>query len=74
MTHLKNEKKVVLKEQSTSQQLLDFPAGCRGGELVDDVQSCLVVCVAHVHIDARLDTKTQTYTQCGIALLKQTLP
>lgn len=44
----------------TSQQLFDFPAGCGGGELVDNVQSRLVVRVAHVHVDARLDTHTHT--------------
>lgn len=44
----------------TSEQLFDFPAGCGGGELVDDVQGCLVVSVTHVHVDARLHRQTQS--------------
>lgn len=52
--------KTPFHELPTSQQLFDFPAGCGSGELIDNVQSRLVVGVAHVHVDARLDTRTHT--------------
>lgn len=45
---------VSILENQTSEQLLDLPTGCGGGELIDDVQSCLVVRIACVYIDARL--------------------
>lgn len=38
----------------TSEQLLDVFAGMRRGELVDDVQSRLVVGVSDVHVHSRL--------------------
>lgn len=49
---------MFFKKMPTSEQLFDFSASRGGGELVDNVQSCLVVRVAHVHIDARLETHT----------------
>ena len=39
----------------TSQQLLDFLAGVRRGELVDDVQGRLVVGVTDVHVHSGLN-------------------
>lgn len=48
-----SENSVFIGNQ-TSEQLLDLPAGSGGGELIDDVQSCLVVRIACVYIDARL--------------------
>lgn len=46
--------KMCFLERQTSEQLFDFPASCGGGELIDDVQSGLVVRIANVNIDARL--------------------
>lgn len=43
-------------QKQTSKQLLDVSAGCGSGELVDDIQSCLVVRVAQVHVDPCLRT------------------
>lgn len=43
----------------TSQQLFDFPAGLRGGELVNDVQGSLTQSVSHSCTDATLDGSTE---------------
>ena len=44
----------------TSEQLFNVLAGVRGGELVDDVQCCLVVRVADVDVHSGLqDHKPQ---------------
>lgn len=51
LTHgLKIHKRCDFAWALTSEQLLYVPAGVRGGELVDDVQRCLVVGVSDVHI------------------------
>lgn len=63
--------KTPFHELPTSQQLFDFPAGCGSGELIDNVQSRLVVGVAHIHVDARLDTHTQIVKRlCGSRTFK----
>lgn len=47
----------------TSEELLDFPTSCGGCELVDDVQGRLVVRVAYIHIDARLEKQSKAVSR-----------
>lgn len=48
------------EETPTSEELFDFPTSCGGCELVDNVQGCLAVRVAYIHIDAGLDREKQS--------------
>lgn len=63
-----------IKKNQTSEQLLDLPAGCGGGELIDDVQSCLVVRIACVYIDARLLVQVHTRRRLERGEKKQSSP
>lgn len=44
----------LLSHTLTPQELLDFSAGLGGGELIHDVQRCLVICVPDVHVHPAL--------------------
>lgn len=57
-----------LKEETTSQELLDVPAGVRGGELVDNVQRRLVVGVPDVDVDTGLQEKASHVCQVQLGL------
>lgn len=45
----------VCADDLTPQQLFNLSAGLRGGELVNNVQSCLAHGVSHACTDAALD-------------------
>lgn len=50
----------------TSEQLFDVFAGVGRGELVDDVQGCLVIRVPDVHVDPSLWSRNNSQRRSGV--------